>query len=338
MERLIPELYYNKETPIFKQIKTYVETSIKNGILKSGDKLPSINKLTKEFNLAPGTVIRAYEELKELGIVSSKQGQGYFISSEDISLNYRIFLLFDRMTAYKEILYDSIRNEFDDTADIQVFFHHYNYTRFNKLVRENFGKFSHYVLMPHLNNNIQKVINKIPEKKIVFIDNLPKRTYTNSKAVYQDFKNDIYNALTNVLKKIRKYGAINLSLSLSHFQFVPEDIKTGFNLFGKNYNLCYSILDTLTSNNLRKNELYIIFNDTELILALKIIQQRKWKLGEDIGIISFDETPMKEILAGGISVLSTDFVKMGLTAANLVKGKVDGQIVNPFYLIERNSF
>jgi len=47
---------------------------------------------------------------------------------------------------------------------------------------------------------------------------------------------------------------------------------------------------------------------------------------------------MKELLAGGISVLSTDFISMGKTAAQLVKGKINGQIANPFRLIYRYSF
>ncbi len=120
MKKLIPELHINIEIP--KQIRTFIETNIENDTLKPGDRLPSINKLTKELNRAPVEVIRAYEELRELGIVTSKQGKGYFVSSADITLENRIFLLFDRITAYKEILYDSIRNEYEDTTDIQVFF------------------------------------------------------------------------------------------------------------------------------------------------------------------------------------------------------------------------
>ena len=48
---------------------------------KIGESIPSINKICNEFGLAPGTVIRAYEELREMGVISSKQGKGYFISN-----------------------------------------------------------------------------------------------------------------------------------------------------------------------------------------------------------------------------------------------------------------
>lgn len=325
-------------TPVYQQIKHNILKAIENGKLCVGESIPSINKLCKEFELSPGTVIRAYEELREMGIVSSKQGKGYFIASSHIEQKTKIFLLFDRMTVFKEILYDSFRQEFNDETDIQVFFHHYNSKRFEKLIRENLGKFSHYVLMPHLHENIQKVIQRIPQKKLTFIDNLPLSLQTESNAVYQDFYNDIYMALSQRIKEIKKYQSVNLSLSQSAFQFVPEETQKGFTDFCKTNNLNHNIIQSVNEKILNKNELYIIFDDRELVHTLKILQQKKWELKIDVGIISFDDSPVKEILAGGISVLSTDFVLMGKTAANLVKGKLEGQIINPFRLKFRNSF
>ena len=46
---------------------------------------------------------------------------------------------------------------------------------------------------------------------------------------------------------------------------------------------------------------------------------------------------VKEILAGGITVLSTDFNKMGETLADMIKNRTRGRIKNPFKLIIRNS-
>src|SRR3989339_1429676 len=98
---------YRAITPIYQQIKDAVVRAIENGTLTEGDQMPSIHKIRQEFNLAPGTVIRAYEELKELGVLSSKQGKGFFIASSGIQNKLKVFLLFDRMNAYKEIIYES---------------------------------------------------------------------------------------------------------------------------------------------------------------------------------------------------------------------------------------
>jgi DNA-binding transcriptional regulator YhcF (GntR family) len=338
MKRLNFKIDNSSEIPLYKQIRNEIEQLIGSAKLQPGNQLPSINRVAGELKLASGTVIRAYEELKELGIITSKQGKGYFISDADIVLQTRIFLLFDRIAAFKEILYESFRNEFDEKTEIQVFFHHYDIKRFEKLIRENFGKFSHYVLMPHLNENVQKCISQLPEKKVILIDNLPDNLKSNIKAVYQDFYGDINRALKQKINQIKNYGAVNLSLSLNKFQFVPKGIRKGFVDFCNEFQINHKIIQSISKANLTENELYIIFDDGELLNTLKLIQSKGWKLKENIGIISFDETPMKQLLAGGISVLSTDFEQMGKTAADLVKGKIAGQIANPFYFIDRNSF
>ena len=326
------------EVPVFKQIQESIGQGIGSGKLVPGDQLPSIHKLAGEFGLSAGTIVRAFEELRELGIITSRQGKGYFIASVDIALRYRVFLLFDRITAFKEILYDSFRSEFDDQTDIHVFFHHYNAKRFEKLIRENQGKYSHYVLMPHLSEDIRRFLNQMPEKKTVFIDNFPEHLNSNAGAVYQDFHRDIYQALLSKIGKVREYRAVRLSLSQSDFQFVPAGTQAGFRAFCEDHQLTHSIIRNITPENLQKHELFIVFDDLELVQTLKLMNERGWKPVRDIGIISFDDHPVKEMIAGGISVLSTDFVRMGKTAAGLVKGTIKGQIANPFQLIDRNSF
>jgi DNA-binding LacI/PurR family transcriptional regulator len=58
-------------------------------------------------------------------------------------------------------------------------------------------------------------------------------------------------------------------------------------------------------------------------------------LGEEMGVISYNETPLKDLL--GITVVSTDFKAMGETAARMVRNKENGKVKNPFSLINRNS-
>ncbi len=93
--------------PVYQQIRDNIVAAVSEGKLQVGDSIPSINKICKEFKLAPGTVIRAYGELLEMRIISSKQGKGYFVTGTQTEQKTKIFLLFDRMNAFKEILYDS---------------------------------------------------------------------------------------------------------------------------------------------------------------------------------------------------------------------------------------
>ena len=108
--------------PVYKQIVQNIQDGIKDKKISVGMKMPSIHKIGNEFGLSPGTVIRAYDQLREMGIVSSQQGKGYYISNVEVQEKTKVFLLFDRMNAYKEILYDAILQNLDSAIEVDVFF------------------------------------------------------------------------------------------------------------------------------------------------------------------------------------------------------------------------
>jgi DNA-binding LacI/PurR family transcriptional regulator len=56
-----------------------------------------------------------------------------------------------------------------------------------------------------------------------------------------------------------------------------------------------------------------------------------------VGIISYNDSPLKEILLDGITVMTTDHVKMGQTAAKFILDNSKEKIKNPFVLIKRKS-
>jgi len=85
-------------------------------------------------------------------------------------------------------------------------------------------------------------------------------------------------------------------------------------------------------------DLYIVLAESDLVNIIKKSREQLLTLGEDIGVISYNETPLKEILADGISTVSTDFIHMGKTIGNQILGIEDRvPIKNPFRLIKRNS-
>ena len=75
----------------------------------------------------------------------------------------------------------------------------------------------------------------------------------------------------------------------------------------------------------------------DLVNLIKKSWSLHLKIGKDIGIISYNETPLKEILPDGITVISTDHEKMDQTAARLILRNSEEKIKNPFSLIIRNS-
>ncbi|WP_178932269.1 GntR family transcriptional regulator [Oceaniferula marina] len=51
------------------------------GVLKEGDKLPSIRAMAKQVAVNPGTVVKAYQELEHDGVIFSQHGKGVFVAA-----------------------------------------------------------------------------------------------------------------------------------------------------------------------------------------------------------------------------------------------------------------
>ena len=75
-------LDYRDARPIYSQIISGLREQITAGILKSGDKLPSVRDLAAELAINPNTIQRAYRQLELEGWIVSIQGKGSFISGE----------------------------------------------------------------------------------------------------------------------------------------------------------------------------------------------------------------------------------------------------------------
>ena len=69
----------SSDTPIYQQIYESVRTSIEAGVLRPGDKLPSIRTLSAGLKIARNTVDNAYKQLIVEGYVASRQGSGFIV-------------------------------------------------------------------------------------------------------------------------------------------------------------------------------------------------------------------------------------------------------------------
>ncbi|MDB2571898.1 transcriptional regulator, partial [Polaribacter sp.] len=109
------------------------------------------------------------------------------------------------------------------------------------------------------------------------------------------------------------------------------------NLFCAQYGIQNKIINTLTDRELFKGELYIILDDKNLIRIIKRIKDEHLILAKDIGIISYNDTLLKEIVEGGITTISTNFNLMGERLAEMILNSEFAQVENPNRLILRKS-
>jgi len=138
----------NSKVPKYKQIISFIENAIMIGELKTGDQLPSLNDLRNKFKLSRDTVITACNELKARGVIYSVVGKGYYVKTTDIKVQVKILLLFDELNSFKEDLYNSFLEELEDDYQVDIFFHHFNFDLFKKIIDESAGNYGYYVIMP----------------------------------------------------------------------------------------------------------------------------------------------------------------------------------------------
>jgi len=320
-------------TPKYKQIVASIEDAIFNGALKKGDKLPSLNSIKNQHSLSRDTVLTAFNELKTRGIIKSIVGKGYYVLSEEIDINQKIFVLFDEFNSFKEDLYNSFLTGLGDSVQVDIYFHHFNSKVFNRLINDNAGEYSHYVIMPANLKDTQFIIERLPKDKVYILDQTHDEL-SHYPSVHQNFKKDIYSGLSEALPLISKYNKIILLLSDNK---QPQGILDGFKLFCSHNNKPYEIIDSITTRELIKGELYTIFDDKNLIRIIKNIKERNLQLAKDIGIISYNDTLLKEIVEGGITTISTDFKSMGGKLAQMIMNNEYAQVENPNHLIIRKS-
>lgn len=320
-------------TPKYKQIIAAIENAITSGRLKKGDPLPSINSIKDSNSVSRDTVLTAFNELKTRGIVQSVPGKGYFVASEGVNVAQKVFLLFDELNGFKEDLYNSFLNNIGDNIQVDIFFHHFNYDLFSKLIYDNIGNYNFYVIMPANLKNTNQVIEKLPSDKVYILDQMHEDLWSYS-AIYQNFQTDIFNNLTKGLPLINKYKKLIL-LFVSDKQ--PLGIRNGFKQFCKQHNIENEIIDSLKNIVVNLGDVYVIPDDRNLIRIIKKIKEQQLILGENIGIISYNDTMLKEIVEGGITTISTDFNKMGARLAHMIINKEQLQIENDNDLILRKS-
>ena len=105
-------------TPKYQQLANCIINAVENGKIKKDEILPSLSDLSIEFEISRDTAERGYKYLKEVGVLGSVPGKGYFIRSTEIDKQLRVFLLFNKLSQHKKIIYDSIVAALDQQATI----------------------------------------------------------------------------------------------------------------------------------------------------------------------------------------------------------------------------
>lgn len=332
------EIDENSKIPKYQQVVDTITSDIEIGLVKVGDRIPSINETSEEFYLSRDTVEKAYRILQKRGMITGVRGKGFYVTSSRRNEERRILVVFNKLSDHKKVIYNSfvktIGTEY--TIDLQV--HNCDSRTLEKIIIENIGRYDYYVIMPHLRNeslSVKETINKIPKDKLILLNKDLTNIDSDYGCVFEDFELDIHQALYTGIEKIRKYNELFMVFPTDNYYC--EGIKNGFINFCEAEKFNGTVIERACHHEVNKGELYVVIEEVDLVEIIKKANNKKLRLGKDIGIIAYNDTPFKEILGGGITVLSTDFVQMGETAARMIQTRKHERVKNPFKLIIRNS-
>lgn len=71
---------FSPKGEIYVQIAQRYENYIKLGVLKNGDRLPSVRSVAEDSGVNPNTAARAYSLLEEKGLISSIPKKGVYVT------------------------------------------------------------------------------------------------------------------------------------------------------------------------------------------------------------------------------------------------------------------
>ncbi|MCF8361789.1 MAG: GntR family transcriptional regulator [Prolixibacteraceae bacterium] len=318
----------NQQLPKYQVIVNAIEEAVRTNTLSFGDQVYSLNGVMKEFSVSRDTAVAAYKILKTKGVIDSTPGKGYFIATSGLSKEYKVFLFFDELEAYKEVMYNAFIETIGNKGTVEIFFHHFNKRLYETILYDNAGKYTDFVIIPHPGASNREILPLLSKTSNVFIlDQAFNGLDSEFPAVFQRFGDDFYIALQKLSEKISNYSSLKMVIknpSNDSEKLIIGELMAAFKRFSGETGIKHKILRKWDDSEMKKNTCFILHADGDLVKSVKSANRNGLETGKDIGIISFNETPLKEISANGITTISTDFEAMGKKMAEiLLEGKKD---------------
>lgn len=333
----------NSTLPLYRQIVHQIKNAIKSGELKNGDAIPSLSDFASQSGISMETTKKAYNILKSEGLVSGRQGKGFFIDVREPGTPAKILMLLDKLSAYKLAVHHGLSEALKRPADITINIHNQDITTFGKMVRDSLDNYDYYIIAAHFPNSVKaatvaKILKRIPNNRLILIDNDIPEVKGHIGRIYQDFRCDAPQALRQGIDLIRKYRQVVIISSAQ--SLYGNHIYPGIRKMLSGVGIRCKVVKQFDPAMMTKGTLFIVLCgqlDTDHFTIMREATARAYVLGRDIGLISYNDEPVNEFICGGITCISSDFEQMGKSAADMINNRKMYSVHNPFHLVVRSS-
>jgi DNA-binding transcriptional regulator YhcF (GntR family) len=320
------------KTPVYRQIVDQVLAAVREGHLRQGDALPSLNRLAEECGIARDTAVKAYALLRRRGVLHARHGKEFYVLNTTPPPARRCLLIMDEASMYKRRLAEGLRAGLEaGGGTLDVFLHNGSVAALEALLDFTAGSYDAVAVVPALDRAATAgVLAKHPAARFIVIDQdlgdarIP--------AVHQDFAGGTEAALRSGRRRLARYSA--LVFGAERDGHVAAEIAAGAARFAKAVGMSFRRRGEARPE---RGEALLVLSDEGLVAAVQAAARKRLVPGRDFGLISYNETPFKEIVAGGIATISVDFHEMGMMAAQLLRDGGQDRLVAPTRLILRPS-
>jgi DNA-binding transcriptional regulator YhcF (GntR family) len=316
------------------QLVQGIINAINEKILEQGDTLPSVNSMISELGFARETIMKAYRDLKDRGIIEAKNRLGYYVSNKDTDQTLKVVLLMFGFDTFQEIFYRNFREVLGENIHLDVFFHHNNIEVFETILNHVKGRYGMYVIAPIPHPKSKMLLQTIPINKLLMYDRF-EPIDGDFNHITQEFQDSTYNILTQLTDRLRDFK--DFTFFYHPNSMIPIEILKAFKKFLKEHNIKGAVSDEYKEGDVEKGKAYFVISNVDLYQIIKDCKAKGLILGKDVGILSHNDEPMKEIIADGITTYSSDFGLIGRKAANFVLTREKIQETTSMVLIRRNS-
>ena len=303
-----------------------------------------MNDFAAQLEISKETVKKTYGILREKGLLIPQQGKGFYVAEADDATKPRVLVLFDKLSIYKEVLFNSLSEELGDKADLTILTHNQDLDLFTYYLDTSLDKYDYYVISPHfpLDDKSQaaakKLISRVPNRKLIMVDHWMQSYVGNYGAVYQDFENDVYEGLKQGLDRFNTISALKV-ITLASSLYGPM-ISKGVDRFCLEHEIPVEFM-TSAPEQINPNEAYLVINsqlDSGLAALARSIRKQDLEVGKDVFIISYNEFDLNEVVLNGLTTISTDFKQMGRTAAMMILNRKSWKVHCDFKMTRRGTF
>lgn len=302
---------FGQQSTKVKQLSDIIEQDIMMGKYKTDTGLPSINSLSKAYNVSRDTVFKAFSDLRERKLIDSTPGKGYYVKNRQ----EKIFLLLDEYSPFKNTLYNSFVRRLSTSYKVDLWFHQYNGHIFNTILHEAIGRYNYYVVMNFDNARFSPLFHKINPSRLLLLDfgRFEKENYS---YICQNFDDEFYNVLVQLTGRLKKYRKIIFQLPVDSKH--PRVSADSFRQYCRDNDFISEISELEDITDVEKEVAYIVIRQTDVVNIIKRSREKGMKCGRDFGIIAYNDTPAYEVIDDGITALSVNWDEMGRLAAKFI--------------------